>query len=76
MLQVQVPVLEEKNYYSPHRTVGCSVTISAQGEKIKGLYRTPDGSFVSGHRAHVCCLSHHSIRVTPSAFGHSLYMIY
>ena len=39
MLQVRVPVLEEKNCYIPQRTACSSVIISAQGKQIKDLGR-------------------------------------
>jgi len=39
MLQCRVPVPGEKNNYIPQRTVCCSVTISAQREKINTVRR-------------------------------------
>ena len=53
MFQVWVPVPEQKNYYIPQRTICCSVIISAQGEKIKGLRRSPDSPFDC--LARLCC---------------------
>jgi len=45
MLQFWVPVPEERKNYISQRTVCCSVTISAQREKIKGLHRSVDLPF-------------------------------
>ena len=80
MLEVQVPVQEEKNYYLPQRTVLCSVSISTLGEQIKALVShltslfNCQALFPSDQSD---CMSHLSIRVRPSVFGHSLsYLIY
>ena len=70
MLQVQVPVPEEKNYYFPQRTVHWSVIISAQGEQIKALVGHLTFSFPFFWlsllpAAQPNCMSHLSIMVRP-----------
>ena len=51
MLQVQVRVPEEKNYYIPQRTLHSSDIISAQGKQIKAL--VGHLTFPFDHQAHL-----------------------